>query len=128
MDDPRRLKFQPYVRLLADKMRLKDWEVEISSVQPSQDADASIKCVFGRKLAVIRLSDTFLESKPEEQRHTIIHELTHCHYAACNEIAENKLPCDAYGAWQMDWEYGIDATADMLAPFMPLPPKDKRKK
>ena len=115
--------FCPYVRDLANRMGLRDWAFEIPRTQPDDtEANAAIFCAFGRKHGEIRLSDSFLEdSTPEEQRQTLCHELAHALFAPMHQFLRDTLDEHAFKAYLLLFEYGIDATADALAPHMPLP-------
>jgi len=75
----RRQQWLPYVRLIADKIALKDWTVQISESQPAdRGAMASVNPCEGRKWGTIFLADGHFGESREEQRHTIVHELLHC--------------------------------------------------
>lgn len=123
MIDPRRRRYSPYVRDLADRLGLRDWWFELADEPPYEpDAIASVRPWEGRRRATIRLSDGFLEAGPAEQRHTLCHELAHCFFAAMAEYLRQHLDGPAHPAFMLMFEYGIDATADALAPHLPLPP------
>lgn len=119
--------FCPYVKELANKMGLRDWSFEIVREQPDVDSSggpstAAIGCVYGRKMATIKLSDGFLEdATPEEQRQTLCHELAHALFAPMHQFLHDELEGPAFKAYLLLMEYGIDATADAIAPHMPLP-------
>jgi len=101
-------------------MALRDWSIRIGEGPPTDpDADAAIHLVPGRKVARIWLSEeTLSAASVEEQRHTLVHELIHCHFnlvdalVAGEEVRRIVLMC---------LEYGIDGLADAIAPRMPLP-------
>jgi hypothetical protein len=117
-----RLDYRPYFRALADRMGLKDWTIEVLDDSPSDSgALASIYCIEGRKVGRVRLSEDFLRDTEERRRHTAVHELAHCLHAVAMHLASRRLDAAAYGDWLLAFEYGIDATADVLAPHMPLP-------
>jgi hypothetical protein len=124
MKDPRRAPFALYLRELADLIGLRDWTIRLEDVAPSNpDVTAAISCIYGRRLAHIRLSDSFLDDGPEEQRATCIHELLHCHFDPASEIALESLPEAVQPSFRRMFEYGIDATAYGCAHGFPLPPK-----
>jgi hypothetical protein len=121
----RRQRWTPYVRQLADILHLRDWQIEIYDDSPSDgDALASCQPVSGRKLGIIRLAESFLTDEPAAQRHTLTHELLHCHFGPPWRMLEahNALPPAAL----MAMEYGIDGVADAIAPLLPLPPAATR--
>ena len=122
MHDERRAKFVPYLRALADAMTLRDWAFRILDVGPSdEDAMALIRPTYGRRHASIWLSDDFLDDSPEAQRHTLVHELIHCHFAGAQHYLDDCLDGDARAAYRLMLESGVDAVADALAPLLPLP-------
>lgn len=118
-----------YVFLVASKMKLKDWDFDIDESPPDTDnAAAAIRCVPGRKYAVIRVAVDFFQEKPQQQRHSITHELIHCHMSMAHNYIDGlldsgDLTCTHREAFMFNLEYGVDGMADAIAPFMPLPPK-----
>jgi hypothetical protein len=120
----RRQRWYPYVRSLADLLRLRDWQFQINEDLPPQDAVASCAPVEGRKYAVLRFGESFLTDQPAEQRHTITHELLHCHLGPmCRMLeAESQFPPAA----RLAMEYCVDGLADAVAPLLPLPPASTR--
>jgi hypothetical protein len=117
----RRQRWAPYVRHLADVLRLRDWRVDVLEELPGgSDAIASCAPVAGRKYAVIRLAESFLTDPTEDQRHTLTHELLHCHFAPMMRLLEAT---DSFGvAEKLAMEYFVDGMADAIAPLLPMPP------
>lgn len=113
--------FLPYVRHLADSMRLRDWDFCIADELAAVGAMASILCVSGRKLGTIRFNEAFLAEDESEQRYIVVHELTHCHCALADAIAESEIDEDHVDAYQLASEHAVDGVAMALAQFMPLP-------
>lgn len=119
--------FTEYIAVIAGILCLSEWTLEVDDCSPSDsDAIAAIAPCRGRKIAWIRLSDGFLNDDPESQRHTIAHELLHCHFAMITHIAEDQIK--DHRAWSLAMEYAVDGIADAIAPLLPLPtehlPKD----
>lgn len=123
-----------YVRLLADEMGLSDWSFEIE-VEPAPDeVSACIRCVPGRRYAIIRLSSTWEKKLPEEQRNGVAHELIHAHLARANDLADSEgaLPTllgrpawtAFYQGFELALEDGVDALATVIARNLPLPPDE----
>jgi hypothetical protein len=137
---PRRVaSAEQYVRSLADRLGLRDWEIRIDVSQPSDGCAAEINCYSGQKRAVISPGTVFwtadaLVTTPEEirswQRHTLVHELIHCHLASARETTSSTLEAltrpkaaeALFAAVDLQLEYATDALADVLAPSLPLPP------
>ena len=120
----RRQRWAPYVRQLADTLRLKDWRIQVLEDLPPENALASCCPISGRKYADIRLGESFLIDTAAEQRHTIIHELLHCHFGPMSRMIEahDGMPPAA----MLAMEYCVDGLADAIAPLLPLPPASTR--
>lgn len=121
----------PYVRQVADQMGLRDWNFEVSHGPPCHDHDgrmsmAEIEPVYGRRYAVMWLSDFFLNSSRQEQRDTIVHELVHCHCAMAQQIALDELKPSIQRQYMIGQEYAVDGLASVISRFMPLPPRPKK--
>jgi hypothetical protein len=121
----RRQAWAPYFRALADLMGLRDWTVQVASGPPeAAEARASVQPLYGRRIANVWLSDEFLDdADPADQRQTACHELVHCLFADCAQIAEEELEPAAWRAWRRQFEHGIDAVASAFAEALPLPAK-----
>ncbi len=125
-----------YVRQVADGLRLRDWTVNVERDAPENpDAGGSVRIIYGRKLAYIRVCSDFASYTPQEQRHTVIHELIHIHLEpACNIVLNDVREYLGRAADDLLWsgfkrsmEYGVDGLADAVAPLLPLwekPPSD----
>jgi hypothetical protein len=121
----RRQRWEPYLRYLADALHLRDWRVDVYE-DPPEDPTATASCcpISGRKVAIVRVAESFLTDGPAEQRHTLVHELIHCHFGPPWRMLEahGSLPPAALLAM----EYGVDGLADAIAPLLPLPPASTR--
>jgi hypothetical protein len=112
----------PYFEALAARMRLGGWGFVISDDPPPSDAAlATIVCWYGRFGATLRLSEMFLDTTDEDQRYICVHELVHCYQAHADQLIDDELSADRKDAWSLAAEYGVDAAASTIAPFMPLP-------
>jgi hypothetical protein len=118
-----------YARRVADEIGLRDWGVQFNWRSPAPDGDGgSVSWPEGRTEAVIRLSPSFRDFEPAEQRYVIVHELVHCHFAPMQDTVEEDLQphlsrptYDLYSrSFRRALEYGVDATAKALAAHMPL--------
>lgn len=128
---------QAYVRDLADRLGLRDWTIRIDKEPASDGACAEIQCLSGQKRAILALGKNFYT--PEDcdtageiadwQRHTLVHELVHCHLASARQSVEDALDALAkpkasdavFVSIDLQLEYATDAVADVVAPLMPLP-------
>jgi hypothetical protein len=121
----RRQRWVPYVRRLADLLCLRDWRIDVYEDAPSDgSAIASCAPVTGRKYAVIRLSESFLTDGGPEQRHTLTHELLHCHLGPMARLLEANEAMRP--SVQLAMEYCVDGLADAIAPLLPEPPASTR--
>ena len=121
MIDPRKQAFAHYFRALADLMGARDWTVGVVDDPPDSNHVAEVDCRYGRKLAWFALSETFLDATPEAQRQTACHEVMHLHFEPMRRMLMGLLEDNIWEAVNLPFEYGIDASAEMIAPFMPLP-------
>jgi hypothetical protein len=121
----RRARWAPYVRQLADILHLRDWRIEVYEEAPSDStATASCEPVTGRKFGVIRLSESFLTDGKVDQRHTLTHELLHCHLGPMTRLLEAH---DTFNpAVRLAMEYCVDGLTDAIAPLLPEPPASTR--
>jgi hypothetical protein len=120
LTDPRKQRFSAYLRRLADALKLSDWRVEIDDRPPdSGRATAEVECVYGRRYAVVRLSERFLEQPPDEQRNSLVHELIHCHLNPAAAMALDEMGDGGAGHFRRMLEYAVDGLADAIAPHMP---------
>jgi hypothetical protein len=103
-------------------MRLRDWTIVLKDEVPSDPEAAATVCItYGRKLATIRVSDDFLISPPETQRHYLVHELVHCHVDAAWMIAVDSLHKNVEPGFRRMAEHAVDSLAEVIAPSVPLP-------
>ena len=117
-----------YVRSVADTMELRDWRIEISDEPAPVDSHGHVTNTYGRKLAVIRFAADFRSLDAEQQRHTVVHELVHCHLESATNMVLNDLESHlSKQSDQLFWEgfkrqieYGVAALAYALAKHIPL--------
>lgn len=120
---------EAYVSSMKDLLGLADWTIIVDWEPSSEETCATVRPVAGQKRAVLNLGPSFLEDTLEDQRHTIVHELVHCHLFPSTELVrqthQELLPKSAAtAAWvalMANVEYATDGLADVLAPYMPLP-------
>lgn len=134
MDEERRRYWQAYVDELRQLMELRDWEVRLEREPTNRDeAFANVECLYGRKLAALKLSEDWEEHPPEAQRWAIAHELIHCHLTHAADLVNDGLLANELGdtsyhlfkrAFLRAFEYGVDGIAKAWADSLPLPPGD----
>lgn len=117
-----------YVRWVANELELRDWTITVTREAAPADALAHIRGTYGRKLALIDFAADFRSHDAEDQRHTVVHELVHCHLESATNMVLNDIE-DSLGKTtdQVFWngykrqiEYGVDALASALAKHLPL--------
>ena len=115
-----------YVRWLGNELGLRDWTFNLYyEITDPDEQDSYAICfpTYGRKRADIHFCTDFRDLKPDVQRHVIVHELVHCHFAAAQELPRVELSKHlgqtAYdifmGAYRQAQEYGIDGVTDAIA-------------
>jgi hypothetical protein len=110
-----------YLRELSNQIGLRDWTIVLAPEPTTPGRIAEVVPVYGRKVATIRLSETFKNAPQSVQRHTVVHELIECHFAPSRFVALETLSKRAYAAYQINHEFSVDGLADAIAPFYPLP-------
>lgn len=118
-----------YVRDIANRMRLHDYEIGLSDQKSSDEASAEVTSCDCRRTAVIYLSDTFLTiESPQEQRRIIVHELLHAHFHLFDGMVRNSIPSlDQQKLVDMAFEVALEEITRVIAPSMPLPGKSKKR-
>lgn len=127
-----------YVRYLANELGLRDWTIRIDvvddpgaglDIDPREEASAVITPATGRKFAAIKIPHHMPDLRREDIRHTLVHELVHCHLEPLwdhitSEYIGGILGAPAnqvfMGAANQHLEVAVDGLADVLAPRMPL--------
>ncbi len=118
-----------YVQTIRDALAMTNWTVRLEH-RPAEDGNtAEIQCVYGRKLANLRVCDDWWERTPDDQRHTIVHELLHCHLDGADTVIRglrevlggpaHSVACEAH---HTALEFAADGIADAVSPLLPLPP------
>jgi hypothetical protein len=120
-----------YIRLIANMMNLRDWTFKILYEPYSSDhhAGASVECTYGRALASLKFNADFFSYPPEQQRHIVVHELTHVIMHRMDNGYDNTLRqligMPALTALREEYntnmEYAVDAIADGWGDLLPLP-------
>jgi hypothetical protein len=117
---------QAEVDRLKTVLRLADWTVEVQDDPADDDVVASINPVYGRKLATLYLCADWDERPEGEQRHTLVHELIHCHFAVPGDMVRLDLLRHLgqatyevfWAAFRREVEFAVDGLADAFAPLI----------
>lgn len=126
-----RRQVEQYLRGLQDVLRLADWTLAVDWATPAPaDCYACIVPMENSRHARVRLHPVFVTLTPTEQRHTLVHELMHCHLFALHHLAVEMV--DVHGprkgtrvadrAVTIEVERTVDALADAFAPTCPPVP------
>ena len=132
-----------YIDTIADLMGLGDWDIVLHFKLPqaaraqmrgsSDDYDAWLEPVDGRRAAALWLPPNWYAASPADQRHTIVHELLHCHHAAeellvrdelehlLESFAVDVLHVPIHRWWSQANEYAVDAISVAWAAMLPQP-------
>lgn len=137
--DQRLDRLADYLHELLAAMGLGEWNLRLKLDQrpDAEGAIAQVLPVKNRSQAVLRFAEDFFTLTPEEQRHTCTHELAHL---VTNGITDAAID-DAfrgvigravhdvfYANLALQEERAVDRFAEIIAPFMPLPDLDGKKK
>lgn len=118
-----------YMREVADRMELRDWHLDLSHDPPAQDdAYASCEPIYGQHRTVLRFAHGFRDRDPEDQRHTVVHELVHLHLAAltsqvehdASELLGSTADSVFWNGARRNLEYAVDGLAHAIARHIPI--------
>lgn len=117
-----------YVRDVWDRMRLKDWHVEVVRTEhPPSDVWAQVWMSENKRRAHLLLTEEWAELTEEDRRISIVHEAIHCHlvemFLAASEFrpgaaVEPETPAHL-AAHRHAEEVAADQLAQIIAPLMP---------
>jgi|LakMenE18May11ns_1017448.scaffolds.fasta_scaffold9587420_1 hypothetical protein len=125
-----RAQLEDYLKELSLLMKLTDWDIRIDWARKADNDNlAEIIATYGQKRAVLRLGRKFLRDTAGDQRHTLVHELVHCHisnimdlvWTTHDQVLTNKQAKMLEPSFELSMETTVDGIADALAPMMPLP-------
>jgi hypothetical protein len=135
--------FQNYLRWIADHMGLRDWHFELfwmpgeEMPQGGMDYDdqdgataplGACSPTPGQREAHLYFDPRLRKEKRGEVREVVVHELLHCHFMHLREHVRTgltkHLSQSSYDiftqAFDMSWEYSVDAIARAWSMDMPL--------
>jgi hypothetical protein len=121
-----------YIRDVADRMGLKDYELEVScrpkdepgkSESTSSDRNAAVRSTIGRKKAYLWFNiKLWNQGSLFDRRQTVVHELMHVMFALPRDMIFHMVETDLELAmYDSAMEYPIDRAADLIALAMPFP-------
>lgn len=116
-----------YVSCIASKLELRDWTITVNRRPCDDGAYATIYPTYGRKVADVHFVENFRDLDRDVQRHTVVHELVHCHLESAANMVYRDVeaivgkPADLvfYSGFKRQMEYGVDGLATALAQHMP---------
>lgn len=101
-------------------LELDNWRLALlEGFPPAEDAAAEIKCIYGRRVAEMKLQQDFFDYKPEDQQHYIVHELVHILVDGLDTVIDNGVDIligkpaftVLHQAWLLQVEYLVDHLA-----------------
>ena len=111
-----------YIDTLANLMGLTGWTFTVRPATASEDAEAEIEVVYGRKRAIIHLAKDWDTMSAEDQREVIVHELLHAAMAPLSQLAAELVDGDAATtALAHCEEWVVDQMAVAWSRELPLP-------
>lgn len=117
-----------YLRDLADRLGLKDWDFFVTVNDDTSPYGATCAIVVGQKRAALGFPPSFDNLTPSNKRLTATHELLHCHLDRWKIIYNRLAPLltdREYIMMELAFrdvmEEGVDGIATAIAPFLPLP-------
>ena len=132
MNDQQHEQYTAYIRDLARRMILADWEIDLSRNRAETLACVNVWDVENYASIRVQWPEFFGKSR-DEQRSILVHELLHAHLDRAQRVmeqlasqwGENSACQFAREAHRKEIEICVQRLARILAPVMPLPPKVK---
>jgi hypothetical protein len=130
VNDAQHAALSDYIREMADRLLLRDWEFELRRESADEGARASISLNYNKNDASVVVCDRWFVRAPDEQRQTITHELLHAQTARLRRVMSrlnDEVGGEAIGyanaAYSEEEEIVVDTLARAIAPLLPLPPE-----
>ena len=132
MTDAQHAHWLAYLRDLADRLGLKDWDIRLERGEPQNgNALGSNHLQYGQRRCYIYLSSDLFAEKPEDHRWVCVHELLHCHFDPLDDamddvadrLADDKATELARAVYKRQREHTLDHIATAIALYLPLPEK-----
>jgi hypothetical protein len=133
VNDAQYAAYSTYIRDLADRLLLRDWEITLRRNETRGENYAAVFIFNTENHAVVKLDEDYWGGSREDQREWLVHELLHCHLDRPDRVmeqlaeqwSENSACQFAKEAHHREIEVCVQRFARLLAPLMPLPPKVK---
>lgn len=116
-----------YIRDIADKVGLKDWQFFLERVEADQGVIASVEVWGDSTTCTLWFGPPFWKYGPRMQRETVVHELVHCHThklvrlvktTMTNELGNQAAHAMNFSLEQMH-EMAVDGIAASWARMLP---------
>lgn len=117
-----------YARVLADLLGLRDWTLYVMHAPPDDAAHlAEVDSDPGIAIARLYFRPDFADLGPDDVRHTVTHELMHCHRRPVMhlnaETLRPRLSADVWATWQAAFilldETAVEAQSAAVAALLP---------
>lgn len=128
--EPFKVALADYCAHVMRLLEMNDWRLTLLDELPANgQAAASIECIYGRRVADLRLEQHFADNAPDKQQHYIVHEIVHLLTDGIDNVIENGVETligrPAYTvlheAWDVQVEYLTDHLAYVLVDLMDGP-------
>jgi hypothetical protein len=123
-----------YVREIQVRLGRGETDIRIGEHHSDEGTYAQVNPHEQAAEAEIRFSPDFYSDTPQGQRNTVVHEVLHLHFVGVDDVVHawvDKLaPVDYAMLKRMmvrQEERIVDFMARIISPFMPLPPKRKKR-
>lgn len=120
---------EKYIKSLQSTLKLSDWDIKIEK-DTAKDCWAQIDRADNQKRAIMGLGKLFWKASLDEQVHTLVHEMCHCHLFDINSTVEETCMAVDEETGRVisivvnrQVEAATDAFADALLPLVPKPEK-----
>jgi hypothetical protein len=127
LSEEQRVYLEHWLRRQADRLGLRDWTIRMTAHAPNDDDAWAVSHVQDNtEESVVSVSKAFLSQDAEDQRHSLTHELLHCHFYPVTRMAE-RLWASELGrrteavieqAVQITEERAVDRLARALAQLL----------
>lgn len=128
MTDEQHAHLSRYVRDVADALRLRDLDILLMRDRPEESFRGQSQGVYGQPEIKVWI-DPGLAIDRGLMRETVIHELLHAHFNPMRDLflhvyngepTGEDVPAVFYRSFKERWEFCLDTTARIVAPFLPL--------
>ena len=107
-----------YVAKVASAYGLRDWHITLHGDTHERENAGEVSCVYGQRRAHIGVSAEFGGLDADEQRHVVVHELTHIHLDQVVQLVEDLQPLlgkQAFDTFMLGYRQAVEHATDAIA-------------